>query len=296
MPVVDILMSFRNEERFIKEAMECILRQTLQDYVLYLCDDGSDDRSVEIVLGFNDPRIKLIQHSRSLGLAKSLNELAVLGSSPYIARMDADDMCVPTRLERQYGAIRQREDVGLMSCWYDWILYDGSPYKMPSFPTDEKIPDLLSRGITPVAHGPAIMRREAFEKVGGYRVEVGTVEDIDLYLRLMQAGWTLSIFQEHLYSWRIHPYSTVVSSMQENRDWHRRLFGKAVLQQGGSQDGLREWARRFAADGFYRAALRFLFEAIKCDPFNLKSWKYLCVIILGRAKHDEKPIWDFNRA
>jgi glycosyltransferase involved in cell wall biosynthesis len=112
-PSVTVLMSVFNGEKFLKEAIESILKQTFKDFVFLIIDDASTDRSVEIIRSYSDFRIQLIQNKNNLGLAASLNLGLAECKTPYVARMDADDISLPHRLKVQYEWMQKHPEVGV---------------------------------------------------------------------------------------------------------------------------------------------------------------------------------------
>ncbi|HVM69364.1 MAG TPA: glycosyltransferase family A protein, partial [Gaiellaceae bacterium] len=106
-PPLTIAISFHDEERYLAAAVRSVLAQTMPDFELLLVDDGSRDRSLEIARSFTDRRVTVISDGRHLGLASRLNEIARRARSELVARMDADDVCHPTRLARQLEVIRR---------------------------------------------------------------------------------------------------------------------------------------------------------------------------------------------
>src|SRR3990170_6306785 len=100
-PEITVLMSVYNGERFLREAIESILNQTYRDFEFLIINDGSTDSSREIILSYNDPRIRLIDNELNIGLTRSLNKGLRLARGKYIARQDADDISFRKRLEKQ---------------------------------------------------------------------------------------------------------------------------------------------------------------------------------------------------
>ena len=102
MPAISVILAVHNTERYVASAVKSILAQTFRDFELILIDDGSTDRSTEIckALAASDARIRLISQPNK-GLTKSLNEGIALATAPLIARMDADDISLPDRFEKQ---------------------------------------------------------------------------------------------------------------------------------------------------------------------------------------------------
>src|SRR5688572_12374901 len=107
-PAISVLMPAYNAEKYIGTAIESILSQSFTDFEFIIINDGSTDRTKEIILSFKDPRIKLKNQSNS-GIAKSLNAGLTIASADLVARFDADDIALPHRLEVQYKAFQEDE-------------------------------------------------------------------------------------------------------------------------------------------------------------------------------------------
>src|SRR5579862_87429 len=100
-PKVTVLMPCYNAAGYIAHAIESVLQQTMKDFELLIINDGSTDNTVEIIQFFNDDRIVLLDQNR-LGIAAALNRGLIFARAGYIARFDADDICAPDRLQKQY--------------------------------------------------------------------------------------------------------------------------------------------------------------------------------------------------
>src|SRR3954470_5796718 len=100
-PLVTVLMSVHNGAAFIQEAVESVLTQTLEDFEFLLYDDASTDGTTDYLMGLRDPRLSVFRNEENLGLAATLNRGIDMAKGEYVARMDADDVCVPDRLQRQ---------------------------------------------------------------------------------------------------------------------------------------------------------------------------------------------------
>ena len=109
-PLVSVVMGCYNSEAFIREAIDSILSQTLKDFEFIIIDDGSTDKTVEVVKSYNDSRIHLIQNQTNRGLGYSLYTGVKMSRGKYIARMDADDISLPYRLERQVDFLSTNPD------------------------------------------------------------------------------------------------------------------------------------------------------------------------------------------
>lgn len=101
-PLFSVLMPVYNGEKYLREAIDSILEQTLTDFEFLIIDDGSKDNSVQIINSYNDPRIRLVKNETNLGISKTLNRGIEMASAEFIARMDADDISYPARLQKQY--------------------------------------------------------------------------------------------------------------------------------------------------------------------------------------------------
>ena len=111
MPEITVLMPVRNGERYIKESIDSVLNQTLTDFEFLIIDDGSTDRTVEIIQGYTDKRIRLVRKEHQF--IQNLNEGLELASGSYIARMDADDIMHSERLRIQLKRMKKNPEHGL---------------------------------------------------------------------------------------------------------------------------------------------------------------------------------------
>ncbi|MEP7225551.1 MAG: glycosyltransferase family 2 protein, partial [Actinomycetota bacterium] len=100
-PLVSVLLAVSNGEHYLRAAIESVLRQTISDLELIVVDDGSTDETPEILAAVDDPRLQVLRNEGRLGLAVSLNRGLDEARGRYVARLDADDIAFPRRLERQ---------------------------------------------------------------------------------------------------------------------------------------------------------------------------------------------------
>ena len=112
-PIVTVLMPVYNAEKYLAEAINSILNQTFTNYELLIINDGSTDKSEEIILKYSDKRIRYIKNDKNIRLVATLNKGIELAKGKYIARMDADDISFPTRLEKQITLLENNEDIGV---------------------------------------------------------------------------------------------------------------------------------------------------------------------------------------
>src|SRR5215831_13102998 len=118
LPCVSVVLPVYNGEKYLAEALDSILQQTFNDYELIVIDDGSTDRSSAIIESYVKKDRRVIVHRQdNCGLIMSLNQGSSLARGKYIARMDADDVSLPQRLEKQLDYLEQRPDIGLLGTW-----------------------------------------------------------------------------------------------------------------------------------------------------------------------------------
>ena len=210
---LSVVMPVHNAMPHLDDAVRSILSQTYTDFEFLIFDDGSTDGSTERLRYWakEDLRIRLIEGSANLGPVGSSAAVVEQASGNLIARMDADDISRPERLQRQFEVLRERPDVGLIACVCDVIDAHGDLVRSPD------IWRLARRSwFAPFAHGSAMFRRTLFEAVGGYRAECEFWEDQDLFVRMLLAGeGTVLSLTDPLYRVRYSRVSTRVASDQQ---------------------------------------------------------------------------------
>lgn len=118
-PKVTVLMPVYNAEKYVGEAIESILNQTFRDFEFLIINDGSTDNSLGIIESYKDLRIKLVNNEKNLGLSHTLNKGIDLSEGEYIARMDADDISLPVRLEKQINFMDSHLEIGICGTWIE---------------------------------------------------------------------------------------------------------------------------------------------------------------------------------
>ena len=213
---VTVLLSALNAEATISEAIASILSQTHKDFELILIDDGSTDRTLMIMqrFGLNDPRVRVVSHP-NMGMGASLNAGLSMARAHWVARMDADDVMIPDRLERQLSFVRDNCGVTVASSLVYHIDDDGR--LLGSSVSDLKTAADLARYVrnneTIGFHHPAvIMRRDVVLEIGGYRPQFWPADDIDLWTRIAEKGHLLLVQQEYLLKYRIHSRSVSIAN------------------------------------------------------------------------------------
>lgn len=210
-PQVSVVMPVHNAMPYLDAAIQSILGQTFADFEFVILDDASTDGSTERLRQWadRDSRIRLIESAINLGPAESSNRVALAAQCPIVARMDADDIAYPSRLEQQIELIRNHSDVGLVACLCDIIDRKGLKVREP-----ETWRLSTNSGFVPFVHGAIMYRQSLFERVGGYRSECEFWEDQDLISRICAVSKVL-VIPRALYQARHSTTSTRAVSNQK---------------------------------------------------------------------------------
>lgn len=232
MPALSVVMPVHNALPHLDAAVESILAQTFTDFEFIVLDDASTDRSRERLQEWarRDLRIRLLSVERNLGPVGSSNMVARAANSPFVARMDADDISYPERFAEQIELLRDHPDAGIVAGLCDMI--DASGTKM----RDAEIWRLARRSVfVPFAHGAMMYRREVFEQVGGYRQECEFWEDQDLVMRMGRIS-EIWVIPRPIYRVRQSTTSTRIASNQERleRALDREYRAIDRIELGGS--------------------------------------------------------------
>ena len=182
-PVVSVLMSVWNGAPQVREAVQSILSQTVADLELIVVDDDSTDATPGILASFRDPRLHVERRARG-GLTRALNVALGLARAPLVARLDADDVALPERLERQLAFLRAHPDVGLLGTAAREVDAAGRLVATLRPPTgDGEIRHALIRR-NPFVHSSILMSRAVVERAGGYDEAFPVAQDYDLWMRM----------------------------------------------------------------------------------------------------------------
>lgn len=206
MSKVTVLMSVYNGERYLREAIESMLRQTFTDFEFIIIDDASRDTTPFILADYaaRDTRIAVITNERNLGLTASLNKGLALARGQYLARLDADDVALPERLARQVDFLEQHPDCVLLGSAYDWIDEEGRKIGAVRPPTNDTHIRWQTLFNCAFGHSTVIFRLSALRVAGlTYCTEFVQTQDYELWSRLLQSGRGGNL-DDHLVLYRIH--------------------------------------------------------------------------------------------
>lgn len=180
-PLISIIMSVYNEEKYISAAILSILNQTEKDFELIIFDDNSTDGTIEIVKNIKDSRIYLIKNVKNMGLTSNLNRGLHLAKGKYIARMDGDDISLPRRLELQRDYLEKNKDVMLVSCQTCTIGKENLVSKIEKDNEKLKIMMLLRPVL---AHPGFMMKRQLIDEGFFYDENFSSAQDYDFAVRI----------------------------------------------------------------------------------------------------------------
>lgn len=178
-------MSVFNGEKHLRESVESILNQSFTDFEFLIIDDGSKDSTLEILHSYDDSRIKIIRNSENIGLTKSLNIGLELAKGEYIARMDADDICYPKRLEKQVRFLENNKNIGVLGTSRE-LINDNNEIIGRVFSTGSSI--ILKWhslfGSHGIAHPTVMVRKTLIDMAGGYNPKYTYAQDAELWNKL----------------------------------------------------------------------------------------------------------------
>lgn len=258
-------MPVRDAGEFLGPALLSLLGQTYRDFEVVVVDDGSADDSLAVLeeAAGRDRRIR-VESTPPRGIVSALNRCAASASGELLARMDADDLCEPQRLEAQVALLDHRLEVSAAGCL------------VRCFPDDELAPGMrryeawLNSLIepedhardafveSPLCHPSVVLRRADFDLAGGY-LDDGFPEDYSLWLRLLRAGRGLAKVPRVLFSWRDRPDRLTrtdprcaaerIASLKLAFLLEGPLWGRSSVSIWGAGPTGRAWRRRLAAAG-----------------------------------------------
>ena len=236
-PIISVIMSVYNGLPYLKEAVESILKQTYKNFEFIIVDDASTDDSLKYLRSLKDMRIRLIKNTENLGLAKSLNKAINISNGEYIARMDADDVSLPRRFERQVTFLQKNPSIYLCGSWVNLINAKGQIIGEKKYPQEpQKVRNALS-WYTAVIHPTFMGKKKFFQKMKGYRVNYDFAEDYDLLVRAKNKFEIANIGQK-LLLWRLADSRRSRENMNKMDKVELRIKIESLKRDGLSLGGL----------------------------------------------------------
>jgi GT2 family glycosyltransferase len=286
LPRVSVVLPVWNGARFLATAIESVLAQTFESLELIIVDDGSDDATREIAMDFarRDTRVTVLLLDSHRGIARALNTGIAVARGHYVARMDADDVAVPTRLETQLAYLDAHPECVAVGSAVEVIDEDGNQIGTASFP--ERHADiahalLAGRGAS-LAHPAVVMRKDAIHAAGGYHGESFPSEDLDLWLRLSEVGALANVGQTLL---RYRRHRNAVSVRERGR---QATTTERIIAAARRRKGLPPLARRERAAVSSSEAATYHLD---CARIALVAGKRLAALRHVRAGIVSAPLW-----
>lgn len=299
-PIISVLMPAYNAGKYIREAIISVLAQSCEDFELLIINDGSTDDTGRIVGLFDDPRVILINKEHG-GIAAALNMGLRLAQAPYIARFDADDICLPQRLEKQLNFLEDHPDYVLVGSDAEYILENGDflfSFQCIAHSNDEVQKNLYV--YCPFIHSAVMYKREDVIKTGGYNAHAHNFEDYLLWANLAKTG-KLQNLREPLIKVRLNASSVTIDEKwrgERFRQLKRQATTRGSITEEEGEELLtiikkqdvrkvKEGAyhalcgKKFLANNYQPAkARRHVLKAISIRPFRLDNYLLYAVSYL----------------
>ena len=235
---VSVVMSTYNENiEELTQSIDSILNQTFKEFeFIIILDNPQNQEHIKILNEYlnKDTRIKFFINEENIGLAKTLNKGIDIAKGKYIARMDADDISLPNRLEKQYNILENNEKIDIVSTNKINIDENGEEIeKSGSLPTDDKQINRILEKMSIIVHPSVMFRKDRIKQLGKYR-EFPASQDYDLWLRACNEDYKFYIIDEYLIKYRIR--SNNISNKNPLKQWviHEYIFElyKQRIQKG----------------------------------------------------------------
>ena len=229
MPKVSVVMAVYNGEKYLQSAIDSILTQTFYDFEFIIVDDASTDETANIIKGYKDSRVKLITNEVNMRLPRSLNRGLSAASGNYIVRMDADDISLPNRIEKQVLFMDNHPEVAASSVNY--IVIDEEGHRLSRGKVHcGKVLNRYALLPSPLVHPGAIIRRSLLNEEEWYNEKYTSAQDYDLWLRIHEHH-LLDNINEALLLYRVHSASISQAKKNQQRCNAYEIFNKFSSKQ-----------------------------------------------------------------
>lgn len=210
-------MSVYNGQKYLKQSIDSILNQTFTDFEFLIINDGSTDSTSTILNQYNDPRISIVSNQKNIGLTKSLNNGLKLAKGEYIARMDADDISQPRRLEKQLNYFDRNPETVVLGTGYSIIDSNSERIGEKFFPEKPTTSDFFIEN--QIVHGSVMFKKSIIINLGGYNENFRYVQGYDLWLKVSKKYQIWNI-PEILYKLRHHGDNITSKKKEESTLFH----------------------------------------------------------------------------
>lgn len=236
-PRVSIVMpSFNEPEEVLRESLDSVAGQTMGDFECIVIDESTQPEAAAAcrALCARDARFRYIHPDTRIGLAASLNLGLSMARASLIARFDADDICLPHRLERQVAFLEAHPDVGVLGGGLEIFTANAGTIAIRDYPADPAVIERRFQTTTPIAHPTVMMRKSVLDRFGGYDPSFRFAEDLDLWLRLLNHDVRFANLPEVLVRYRQqstarNPQHWKFNLRARTRNFSRRQFPRRVM-------------------------------------------------------------------
>ena len=248
-PDISVIMSVYNGETYLAEAIESVINQTFKNWELIVINDCSTDSTSEILAGFasKDERIKVHTNEVNLKLPSSLNKAISLSIGKYIARMDADDICLPDRLEKQYKFMEENREIDMSSCRFMTVKNGVYMSGGAGGRCDNQALRTMLLVANPILHPGVIAKAEVMKKLG-YDTTLTCTEDLELWTRMAMENFKMRILPECLLIYRLHDKQITSTTLERQHTEVLKIQNKYYASLLEAMD---KEMQEFYIDGIY---------------------------------------------
>ncbi|MFI4860300.1 MAG: glycosyltransferase family 2 protein [Phycisphaerales bacterium JB063] len=294
-PKVSIIMPVYNTEKYLAEAVDSVLAQTFRDFEFIIIDDGSTDKSLELLEAYarRDKRIRLFTRPNT-GYVVALNEGLGYARGEFFGRIDSDDAIEPTLYEEQLELFGKDPD--LVVCGTNAVVMNEKSDVFGDFEvpvTHDAIDRHLLTGRSCIHHPGSMMRMSVVKEVGGYRSGLSPCEDYDLWLRLIEVGKAYNLPQLLLRK-RMLESSAIVSGIEKRDQLMDKILADAWARRGlpGSHTPVhtricdraaffKQWAWMALNKRKVNIARHYALRALRLRPLDRQVWKLVVCTLRG---------------
>lgn len=291
--MISIVIPLYNKDKQIEKTLESVFNQTFQNYEVVIVNDGSTDRSVEIVKAIQDPRLRLVEQ-KNQGVSAARNRGVAVAEYDYIAFLDADDEWKPTYLETQLGLIRSFPDCSVYGCAYEFkYLNKITPALLNRMPFEgeqgvlSNYFEVASYSHPPLWTSAVVVEKKAFLSTGGFPVGVIEGEDLITWAKLAVNYSIAYSMKEEAYF--VKDQSENYSNEMPRIEKEKHNLGKefeTLLKENPGIKGLKKYvshwykmrASMFLLSGHKKNAWKEACKSLKFNILNYKVWFYVLLL------------------
>lgn len=247
-PIVSVVIPARNAERFIANAIDSVLAQSVSPVEVIVAEDGSTDRTVDVVAGYRDPRVRLLSEAKG-NLPRARNRGLAAARGRYVAFLEVDDYWLPRKLEKQLSLFEDPAVI-LVGCFMRWETPDGRVLGLGGTEFAPEKQDVVAAArLMPFPTSSALFRAKTVRDLGGFDEDTGFASDLDMIARVAGVG-RVECVREVLGGYRVHGSSVSDSQFRELQLHTRFVQARLAAKEEGRLLTLDEFTRG------YRPSLR----------------------------------------